>query len=133
MYNYGLMPMRVIRVSGKPGAEAYQMAPNSEVLLLDETQPVVWLKTTDGAGYPRLTPYDISIHEEEKPIDYKSFDERLKRLEELYESHAVTAFNTEPHADAPAIRGVQTEYAGERPGGHGQRTVAIRQNDTATV
>lgn len=83
MYNYGFMPQqRVVRVSGRPGAEAYQMAPNSEVLLLDETAPVVWLKTTDGAGYPRLTPYDITIHEEQQ-IDYKSIDERLTRLEEL--------------------------------------------------
>ena len=86
-------PMRVVRVSGKPGAEAFQMAPNSEVLLLDETQPIVWLKTTDGAGYPRLTPYDIVVHEEEAPVDYKSFEERLKRLEEYFDakSDAVTA------------------------------------------
>ena len=87
MYNYGFMPppspMRVVRVSGKPGAEAFQMAPNSEVLLLDETAPVVWLKTTDGAGYPRLTPFDITVREEEKPIDYKSIDERLRKLEEI--------------------------------------------------
>ena len=86
MYNYGsygMMPTRVVRVNGRPGAEAYQMAPNSEVLLLDETAPLVWLKTTDGAGYPRLTPYDISVHEEEKPVDYKSLEERLTKLEEL--------------------------------------------------
>lgn len=89
MYNYFPQPMRVVRVSGKPGAEAFQMAPNSEVLLLDETAPIVWLKTTDGAGYPRLIPYDISVHEEEKPVDYKSFEERLKRLEDIInESHA---------------------------------------------
>ena len=88
MYNnyfpqYNLTPTKVIRVNGRAGAEAYQMPPNSEVLLLDETQPVVWLKTTDGAGYPRLTAYDITVHEEEKPVDYKSFEERLKRLEEI--------------------------------------------------
>ena len=91
MYNFP-QPTRVIRVSGRPSAEAYQMAPNSEVLLLDETQPVVWLKTTDGAGYPRLTAYDITIHEEPQ-VDYKSFEERLKRLEEIInaKSNAVTA------------------------------------------
>ena len=58
------------------------MAPNSEILLLDETAPVVWLKTTDGAGYPRLTPYDITIHEEVQ-VDYKSLEERIAKLEEL--------------------------------------------------
>ena len=77
------VPTRVVRVSGRPGADAFQMPPNSEALLLDETQPIVWLKTTDGAGYPRLTAYDITVHEDEKPVDFKSFDERLKRLEEI--------------------------------------------------
>lgn len=82
---YGLTPppMRIVRVSGRPGAEAYQMAPNSEVLLLDETQPVVWLKTTDGAGYPRLTAYDISEHADEPTAEYKSLEERISKLEEL--------------------------------------------------
>ena len=82
MYGYGMIQQRLVRVSGRPGAEAYQMAPNSEALLLDETAPIVWLKITDGAGYPRLIPYDITPHEEVQP-DYKSFEERLKRLEDL--------------------------------------------------
>lgn len=73
----------VARVSGKPGAEAYRIAPNSEVLLLDETAPIVWLKTTDSAGYPTLTAYDITAHKEEPPADYKSFEERLKKLEDV--------------------------------------------------
>lgn len=92
---YGLTPpSRIVRVSGRPGAEAFQMAPNSEALLLDETAPIVWLKITDGAGYPRLIPYDITPHEEEV-IDYKSFDERLKRLEEY--------INGKPDASTHAV------------------------------
>ena len=59
------------------------MGPNSEVLLLDETAPIIWLKTTDAGGFPTLTPYDIKLHEEEKPVDYKSLEERLKKLEEM--------------------------------------------------
>ena len=31
----------VVRVSGRNGAEAYQMAPNSSILLLDETAPII--------------------------------------------------------------------------------------------
>ena len=79
---------RVTRVSGRPGAEAFQMAPNSEAFLLDETQPVIWLKTTDGAGYPSLTPYDITIHEDEKPVDFRSFEERLKKLEDYFNAQS---------------------------------------------
>ena len=81
-YPQTLQRQTVAKVSGKPGAEAYRIAPNSEVLLLDETAPIVWLKTTDSGGYATLTAYDITVHEEERPIDYKSFDERLKKLEE---------------------------------------------------
>lgn len=53
MYNYMPYPtntytgmnsynkQEVIRVNGRNGANAYQMAPNSSILLLDETAPVV--------------------------------------------------------------------------------------------
>lgn len=78
----------VIRVNGKGGAEAFVMSPNSSVLLLDETSPIVWLKTTDGAGYPTLTPYTITPYKPEPEPDFKSLEERIKRLEEtINESH----------------------------------------------
>lgn len=79
----------VIRVNGRNGAEAYQMAPNSSILLLDETAPVIWLKTTDGASYPTVTGYKITPIEtkpkEEEVISrqYIELDERIKRLEEV--------------------------------------------------
>ena len=38
---YGINRQEVVRVNGKNGAEAYQMAPNSSILLLDETAPIV--------------------------------------------------------------------------------------------
>lgn len=72
----------ITKVSGRNGAEMYQMAANSSVLLLDETAPIVWLKTTDGAGYPTLTPYSITPYEPEKPADIKSLEERIEKLEE---------------------------------------------------
>lgn len=74
----------VVKVNGRNGAEAFSMLPNSSVLLLDETQPLVWLKTTDGAGYPTLTPYTITPYEEKK-VDVQSFEERLSRLERAFD------------------------------------------------
>lgn len=78
----------VIRVNGENGAKAYQMAPNSSVLLLDETAPIVWLKTTDGAGYPTITGYNISPIETKENVgvtssEYSKLDERIKRLESM--------------------------------------------------
>ena len=58
------------------------MAPNSSVLLLDETAPLVWLKTTDGAGYPTLTPYTITPYQATPPVDVNALEQRIARLEE---------------------------------------------------
>ena len=80
--------MQVIRVKGENGADAFQMGPNSSALLLDETAPIVWFVQTDGAGYKTCTPYDITVHTPEPPIEVKmddrfaSIDSRLKKLEE---------------------------------------------------
>lgn len=72
----------IVRVSGRNGAEAFPMGANSGVLLLDETAPVVWMKTTDGAGYPTLKPYSIAPYEEAPAVDTHTLEERLSRLEE---------------------------------------------------
>lgn len=95
--NYFGMKQQVIRVNGKNGAEAYQLPPNSSILLLDETAPIVWLKMTDGAGYPTLTPYDIAPHqsaEQLQQIDMKSLDERIKKLEDIVNEFSES--NVEP-------------------------------------
>ena len=73
----------VIKVNGRPGAEAYQMGANSSVLMLDMTASIVWLAMTDSAGYKTLQAYDIIPHEEAKQEDaLKSLEERIKKLEE---------------------------------------------------
>ena len=82
-YPYGLQRQEVIRVNGRNGAEAYQMAPNSSVLLLDEVQPIVWLKTTDGASYPTLNGYVITPLKEKNTTDMLSdIEKRIAKLEE---------------------------------------------------
>ena len=73
----------VVKVNGRPGAEAFYMGPNSSALLLDTSASLVWLVQTDGAGYKSLTPYDITPHEEKPPEDkYKSLEDRITKLEE---------------------------------------------------
>lgn len=73
----------IIHVTGRCGVEALQMAPDSQVLLLDDTAPLVWLCKTDGAGYKTATPFVISAYEEPKPVNLAEINERLARLEEL--------------------------------------------------
>lgn len=72
----------IIRVNGENGARAFQMAPNSNAILLDETAPLVWVVQTDGAGYKTVTPYTITPYQAEPPVDVRALDERIRRLEE---------------------------------------------------
>ena len=85
---------QIIKVNGRGGAEAYQMPPNSQVLLLDETQPLLWLKQTDGAGYPSLTAYDIKPHEETPVPDMKSLEERITKIEEAMRNESYNSNNS---------------------------------------
>ena len=72
----------VIKVNGENGAKAYVLnTPNSSVLLLDETAPVIWLKTTDGACYPSLTAYSITPYEPEPQANTSDLVKRIERLE----------------------------------------------------
>ena len=68
-YLYNLPHYEVIKVHGREGANAFQMGPNSSLLLLDENDPIVWLAKTDGAGYKTVTPFRITPYEETPPVD----------------------------------------------------------------
>ena len=74
---------QVTRVNGENGARTYQLGPNSSALLLDESGLMVWVVTSDGAGYKTVQAYDISPHQAEKAPDYGSLENRIKKLEEI--------------------------------------------------
>lgn len=100
----------VIKVNGKNGAEAFQMAPNSSVLLLDETSPIVWLKQTDGAGYPTLSPYSITPYQPEPQVSMGSLEARISRLEDIINGKSYVESN-ELSQNATANSAVQTNNA----------------------
>lgn len=95
--SYPSQRQEIVKVNGRPGAEAYQMPANSSVLLLDETAPVVWLAQTDGAGYKTVMPYDIKPHQAEKPVDVKSLLQRVEKLEAMIN---VNESKSDPAGDA---------------------------------
>ena len=82
----------VVKVNGKNGVDAYQLGPNSSALLLDTTASIVWLVQTDGAGYKTSTPYDITPHVPEEEVQFKSLEERIRKLEETINAKS----NTKP-------------------------------------
>lgn len=77
--------IQVVRVNGEEGAKAFRLPPNSSILLLDETAPIVWLKMTDGAGYPTLSPYSIAPIKREKAPTPEQTNDRFSKLEEKLE------------------------------------------------
>ena len=81
-------PVQVVRVTGENGARAYQIGANSSALLLDESGLMVWLVTSDGAGYKTVAAYDIVPHKEAPAPDYGSLESRIKRLEGMMDEYA---------------------------------------------
>ncbi len=86
----------IIHVTGRHGAEALQMAPNSSALALDDTAPLVWLCRTDGAGYLTATPFDIAQHAETPAVSVDDLSARLTRLEEMLHEREPDSEPAEP-------------------------------------
>lgn len=81
-------PVQVVKVNGENGAKAYQIGANSSALLLDESGLLVWLVTSDGAGYKTVTAYDIKPHQTAPAPDYGSLESRITRIEEIINVNA---------------------------------------------
>lgn len=80
----------VVKVNGENGARAFPMGANSSALLLDEGGTIVWLVTTDGAGYKTVAPFDITPHQTQPAPDFGSLEARITRLEERLNAAAAT-------------------------------------------
>lgn len=101
------MPQQqVVKVNGEGGARAYQMAPNSSALLLDESGTIVWLKTTDGAGFPTVSPYDITPHAQAQPVELTSLESRITRLEEIVNANTA---NIKPTKRSKPVDDISTD------------------------
>ena len=76
--NYQAPINLLTRVTGIEGARAYKMPPNSAVPLFDGGEDILYVKFTDGAGFPtirgfRLTEFDVNA----QPVqgDYVTHEE----------------------------------------------------------
>lgn len=81
--------MDIPKVNGEDSARAFPIGPNSSVILLDTTNPIIWVVATDASGFKTITPYTITPYTPEKPIDpsdlktqLSAIDDRLSKLEE---------------------------------------------------
>ena len=71
-YQQRVTPQQLIRVTGMEGAKAYQMGPNSCVPLFDSDNDIMYIKSTDGAGFPTVRAFSFSPMEDvhEQARDY---------------------------------------------------------------
>ena len=53
-------PQTLIRVNGIEGAKAYQMSANSTVALFDTNEDIMYVKSTDGAGFPSIRTFSFT-------------------------------------------------------------------------
>ena len=77
----------LIRVNGMDGAKTYQMPANSTVALFDCNEDIMYIKTTDGAGFPSIRTFNfVEITQNEKSnvsqdyISRQEFEEFKKEL-----------------------------------------------------
>lgn len=65
----------LIRVTGIDGARAYQMAPNSTVALFDGGEDLMYIKSTDGAGFPTIRTFrfePIETSQSQIAVDFEN-------------------------------------------------------------
>ena len=111
---------QVVKVNGENGARAYQIGPNSSALLLDESGTLVWLATTDGAGYKTVTAYDITPHQAATAPDYATLEQRIKKLEDMINGYSADSSATGKYAGKPSADQRHDGYGANRrePAGH---------------
>ena len=78
----------LVSVTGIEGARAYNLPPNSSVPLFDANSDTLYVKTTDGAGFPTIRTFRFEEVREPAPVpagDYITREEMDRRFDELKE------------------------------------------------
>lgn len=80
----------LISVSGKDGANAFQMPPNSRAVLFDTKEDILYKVTTDGAGYKTVQEFDFKPREQQEQkqdmtgyVSKADFDALAARVDQL--------------------------------------------------
>ena len=88
-YNFNFVPptlsQNLIKVTGIEGAKAYQMSPNSVTALFDDKENIMYIKQTDGAGFPTIKTFTFTECETEtetKPAEISEIRAEIDALRE---------------------------------------------------
>ena len=95
----------LIRVTGIDGAKAYQMPANSTVALFDNNEDLMYIKMTDGAGFPTIRTFkftevvDSNLHTNEdsnfvSQSEFETFKQEVKEYVQQFISKSKSNFKT---------------------------------------
>lgn len=59
-FNFNTQGQQLVRVTGLEGAKAFNMQPNSTVALFDNNEDFMYIKVTDGAGFPSIRKFSFT-------------------------------------------------------------------------
>lgn len=95
----------LVKVTGLEGAKAYQMPPNSAMPLFDANSDIMYVKTTDGAGFPTIKqfafcPVDVTDKTEIEYVQRPEFDKLVEEVKEL--ANAKQPISAKQSAKQPA-------------------------------
>lgn len=76
-----LAQQQVVTVAGAESLAQIQLAPNSSILVMDQSAPIVYLCQSDGVGKVTSTAYDIAPHKDKAQAERESMDARLAAVE----------------------------------------------------
>ena len=76
-----LPQQQIIQVNGKASVDTIQLSPNSSILVMDTSAPLVWLCVSDGVGKVTAKAYDIIEHKDTPPIDTANLEQRITAVE----------------------------------------------------
>lgn len=71
----------LVSVTGIEGAKAYQLPPNSAMPLFDANSDVLYLKTTDAAGYPTIREFEFKPRAAAVTVQDQTVEDRLSKIE----------------------------------------------------
>lgn len=101
---------QLIRVNGIEGAKAYQMPPNSTAALFDSNNDLMYIKITDGAGFPTIRTFAFTEYtatqNTEQVNEYvtKSEFEKFKSEVLNYGKQFIQSGATKPHPGTGTVK-----------------------------
>ena len=76
-----MQPQQILQIAGAASIKTLKMAPNSSLLAMDTTAPIVWMCISDGAGTVNATAWDITLHKDPPSPEEIAAEQRLSNIE----------------------------------------------------